>query len=66
MDEKPNVLSDTSVSIVREGLGFYLETLTGEEQSGPSIRFWVSPEMATDLAENILKSVEEWKKKYQN
>ena len=66
MSEKRNFLSQFSAALSEIGLGFQLETMIEPEKAGPSITFLVAPEQATDFAEAILESVEEWRKTYRH
>ena len=61
MGEEPNFLSEIAVALSEIGIGVELKTMKKPGETGPALRFWARPESATELAETILESVEEWR-----
>ena len=66
MSDEPHFLSQIETAVLPNGVAIRLKTMIEPGRPGPQLEFLVSPDRASELAQSILETVEEWKDKHQH
>ena len=63
---EPNFLSQYEIAILDEGIAIRLTSMQSPGRPGHQLAFLLRAATGTELAQDIMAAVEEWKKKHQH